>query len=301
MQYKKIIKKRSTRYKILSKLTWVPDNIMIRIQYRLKMGFWPDFNHPQRFTEKLQLYKISYHNPDMPLCVDKYDVRDYVKKKGLDSILNECYGVYENLEDIDWDKLPNQFVMKKTTGGGGLNVVIVVDKKSHDLNKLKQRVHNWTVPRKKVSGGREWAYDGIQKNRVIFEKLIVDDINKERGLDDYKIFCFKGKPFCVQVDSDRQREHHQNYYDTNWNSLGVHCSYSEGELQDKPQNFSAMLKIAGKLSEDFPFVRVDLYNVNGNVIFGELTFYPTSGYGKFHPDSFDFELGEQFDVSLFKN
>ena len=102
----------------------------------------------------------------------------------------------------------------------------------------------------------------------MFEKLIVDDINKELGLDDYKLFCLKGKPFCVQVDSNRQKDHHQYYYNTYWQLFGVHCSYSEGEPQENPQNFEAMLKIAGKLSEDFPFVRVDLYNVKGNVVFG---------------------------------
>ena len=132
--------------------------------------------------------------------------------------------------------------------------------------------------KKKVPGGREWAYSIIKNNRIIFEMLLEDPENND--LPDFKFFCFQGKVFCVQVDADRRDGHKQNYYDTEWNSLGVHCTYPEGPLVEKPKNFEMMLSIARKLSEDF-----------------ELTFYPTSGYGKFHPDSFDLQLGKQFDIS----
>ena len=298
MNYKKIFKNRKSRYKILKYLSWVPDGIMLRLQYRIKMGFWPDFKSPKRFTEKLQLYKMYYHNPVMPSCVDKYEVRSYVQKKGLGHILNECYGVFEQPEDIDWDKLPNQFVMKKTTGGGGLWVEIVKDKLTHDKERLLQLASVWTMPKKKkVPGGREWAYSIIKNNRIVFEMLLEDPENND--LPDFKFFCFQGKVFCVQVDADRRDGHKQNYYDTEWNSLGVHCTYPEGPLVEKPKNFEMMLSIASKLSEDFPFVRVDLYNIQGKIYFGELTFYPSSGYGKFHPDSFDLELGKAFDHRSF--
>ena len=118
-------------------------------------------------------------------------------------------------------------------------------------------------------------------------------------LIDYKFFCFQGKPYCVQVDSDRFIGHRQNYYDMEWQSLGVHCSYPEGDLKPKPKNFEEMKMVAAKLSEDFPHVRVDLYNIDGKIVFGELTFYPSSGYGHFHPDSFDFELGALMDINSF--
>ena len=114
------------------------------------------------------------------------------------------------------------------------------------------------------------------------------------GLTDYKFFCFDGMPYCVQVDTGRFEGHRQNYYDMQWQSLGIHCTYPEGEVQACPQNFDEMKQVATRLSADFPFVRVDLYNVNGKVYFGELTFYPSSGYGEFHPDVFDFELGKYF-------
>ena len=117
---------------------------------------------------------------------------------------------------------------------------------------------------------------------------------KTEGLTDYKFFCFDGKPFCVQVDSGRFESHHQNFYDMEWKSLGVHCTYPEGEGIDRPAGFEEMKRLASQLSKDFPFVRVDLYNVGGKIYFGELTFYPSSGYGKFKPETFDFEMGTRF-------
>ena len=133
MDYKKIIKSQQLRFRIMRLLKWVPDSIMLRIQYRIKMGFWPDFIHSKRFTEKLQLYKMRYRNPVMHQCVDKYEVRKFVESKGLGYILNELYGVYDKPEEIDFSTLPNLFVMKSTTGGGGQNVIIVKDKKKGEL------------------------------------------------------------------------------------------------------------------------------------------------------------------------
>ena len=302
MDYKTIIKNRYRRYLILKYLNWVPDSIMLRLQYRIKMGFWPDFKNPKRFTEKLQLYKMYYHNPIMPSCVDKYEVRDYVKKKGLGHILNECYGVYENPKDIDWDKLPNQFVMKRTTGGGGRSVEFVKNKFTHDKDRLIKLASVWTLPRgKNNASGREWAYNGIDKNRVVFEKLIIDDSNEDGSIEDYKFMCFNGKCRCLWIDKDRYFAHKRGFWDANLNYLeGYSSEYPplDSPLQ-LPDNICDMIKIAEKLSEDFPHARIDLYNVKGDIVFGEITFYSSSGYADFHPDSFDFYLGDSFDHSSF--
>ena len=281
------------RIKILGLLNWVPDSIMLRLQYRIKMGVWPDFKHPTRFTDKLQLYKMRYRNPVMTQCVDKYEVRKYVEGKGLGHILNELYGVYDSFGYIDFESIPDSFVVKSTTGGGGFNVIVVKDKNTCDWNKIGTKVNAWGDHRKgTISPGREWAYSGMGSARIVVEKYLEDA--KSEGLTDYKFFCFNGQPYCVQVDTGRFDGHHQNYYDMQWQSLGVHCTYPEGEPQGEPQNFGEMIQVAKQLSADFPFVRVDLYNVNGKVYFGELTFYPSSGYGKFHPDEFDFTLGSFF-------
>ena len=301
MDYKRIIKSRKRRSAILSKLGWIPDSIMLRLQYRIKMGFWPDFKHPQRLSEKLQLYKMHYRNPSMPRCVDKYDVREYVEGKGLHGILNRLYGVYDDVSEIQFDTLPDRFVMKSTTGGGGFNVLVVKDKNAIDRQEVKQKISSWCWKRaenQKTNSGREWAYLGIKKSRIIIEELLEDDSNPDGSINDYKFFCFKGKPYCVQVDRGRYEDHRQNYYDLDWKSLGVHCTYPEGPLVDQPIHFEEMKQVASKLSEEFPFVRVDLYNIQGKIYFGELTFYPSSGYGKFHPDSFDMELGAQFNTDF---
>ena len=297
MNYKKIISSQQLRFKILHLLDWVPDSVMLRIQYRMKMGFWPDIKHPKRFTEKLQLYKMHYRNPVMPQCVDKYEVRKYVESKGLGHILNELYGVYDSVEKIDFNSLPNKFVIKTTNGGGGLNVILVKDKLSCDYDNIRQKLSLWGVGKERTPrkpSGREWAYTGIKKSRVIVEELLEDSNNADGTIEDYKFFCFNGKPKCVQVDTGRFDGHRQNYYDMAWKSLGVHCTYPEGELQPAPQNFDEMKEVVTQLSEDFPFVRVDLYNIQGKIYFGELTFYPSSGYGKFHPDEFDYTLGNFF-------
>lgn len=290
MNYKKIIKSQSARFTILKALRWVPDSVMLRIQYRIKMGFWPDFKHPKRFTEKLQLYKMKYRNPVIHQCVDKYEVRKYVESKGLGYLLNELYGVYNYVEEIDFDSLPNEFVMKTTMGSGGQNVIIVRDKMHDDQEEILRHLKQWSSTRHiGALSGREWAYSSMQ-SRIIIEKILYC----KGGLIDYKFFCFNGKPYCVQVDSGRYARHYQNYYDMQWRSLGVHCTYPEGEGLAEPQNFGEMKQLAARLSEDFPFVRVDLYNIDGMVYFGELTFYPSSGYGRFHPDNFDIQLGGYF-------
>lgn len=296
MNYKRIIRSQQLRFKILEKLTWVPDTVMLRIQYCIKMGFWPNFKRPTRFTEKLQLYKMKYRNPVMPQCVDKYEVRKYVEEKGLGHILNELYGVYDSPDMIDFDNLPRQFVVKTTDGGGGLNVIVVKNKQEADLSKIREQLALWGAgqERKRTKpSGREWAYLGIKKRRIIIEKYLVDT-RMGGELSDYKFFCFNGKPLCVQFDTGRFGGHHQNYYDMQWQSLGVHCSYPEGELRPAPKNFEEMKRIAAQLSAEFPFVRVDLYNISGTIYFGELTFYPSSGYGKFYPDDFDKQLGSYF-------
>ena len=231
----------------------------------------------------------------MHQCVDKYEVRKYVESKGLGHILNELYGVYDRPEDIDFSTLPQQFVVKTTDGGGGLNVIVVKDKEAIDVNDIRGKLITWEAGKDKKdtkSSGREWAYTGIAKRRIVIEKYLEDNRNGE--LTVYKFFCFNGQPFCAQVDTGRFDGHHQNYYDMQWHSLGVHCTYPEGESQDEPLNFEEMKRVAAQLSADFPFVRVDFYNIGGIVYFGELTFYPSSGYEKFHPDEFDYQLGAMF-------
>ena len=298
MDYKKIIKSRKTRLKILELLGFIPDKYMIQFQYRVKTGRRLNLKHPQRYTEKIQWYKINYRNNLMIKCVDKYDVREYVKSKGVEEILLPCYGVYDSFEDIDWDRLPNQFVMKDTLGGGGVSIEIVKDKNKEDRNKLRKIGNNWTEKKAHIrNGGREWPYYSGKKHRIIIEKFIDAD-STQGGLIDYKFLCFNGKAELLYILSDRitGKGAECGFFDLNFNQLCVSES-DEPPLKrkiKKPDNYKKMVQIAEILAADFPCARIDLYNQNGQIIFGEITFFDSSGYMIFDPDDFDFKLGEKF-------
>lgn len=298
MNYKKIIRNQNTRFAILKALSWIPDSIMLPLQYRIKLGRWCSLKNPQRWTEKLQTYKMFYRNPVLHQCVDKYEVRKYVESKGCVDNLVKLYGVWDCASEIDFSKLPSSFVLKTTNGGGGEDVVLVRDK---DQTDLVEKVRFLDAKRvKEVNGGREWAYTGIKKPRIIAEELLVNTENPQAGVEDFKILCFNGQPWYVIVDKDRYINHKRNFYTTSWERVHVTTDHEQFETPyPKPKNFEEMMEVARKLSADFPFVRVDLYNIDGKIYFGELTFYPWTGYVQFSPDEFDFTLGKLMDCSSF--
>lgn len=297
MDYKKIFRSRNLRLHILRLLSFVPDKQMLKIQYRIKTGRRLNLKKPVRFTEKLQWYKLNYKNPIMIQCVDKYDVREYVKSKGLDNILIPCYGVYNSPDEINWDILPDQFVMKDTLGGGGTSVVIVKDKSSVDILELKKRAAEWVaIDAHKRDGGREWPYYSGKNHRIIIEQYL--DVEDCGGLIDYKFFCFNGKPSWVYVMADRNLGNGVGVgiYDAYFNRQNV-LRADERPLEreiEKPVTFELMKEISSILSAGFPEARIDLYEVNGEVKFGEITFFDGSGYMTFIPDSFDIEFGKVF-------
>lgn len=298
MDYKKIIKSQNARFAILKALSWVPDSVMLKLQYRIKLGRSCNLKNPKRWTEKLQLYKMYYRNPMLSQCVDKYAVRKYVESKGCADNLVQLYGVWDYATEIEFSRLPSSFVLKTTNGGGGEDVVLVRDKATCDL---KEKVSFLDCKREKeINAGREWAYTGISKPRIIAEELLVNRENPDAGVEDFKILCFNGQPYYIIVDKDRYIDHKRNFYTTSWERVNVTTDHEQFEIPyPKPLNFQEMLDVARKLSADFPFVRVDLYNIEGKIYFGELTFYPWAGYVQFLPDEFDFILGKLMNCSLF--
>lgn len=294
MDYKKIIKSQKTRIRILNMLRFLPTPFMLKLQYRIQLGRSLNLKNPKRYTEKIQWLKAYYKDPLMKTCVDKYDVRKYIERKGLGEILNECYGIYESIEEIDISKLPNKFVLKKTNGGGGLNIITCEDKNSFTLDRAI--LNDWLRPTPPRSLGREWAYDGL-KSRIIIEKYLDDPGNPYGGINDYKIQCFNGKAFIVIVDIGRYSNHRRNFYTTDWKRIPISSDHDNFEPDlEKPQNLDELIKISEILASDFPEVRVDLYNINGTIIFGELTFYPWSGYVQFKPDEADYKIGDMFSL-----
>lgn len=301
MNYKAIIRNRTTRVKLMQLLNFLPDKLVISIQYRIKTGRWIDWKNPSRFTEKLQLYKIqSKGNLLMAQCADKYDVRQYVTDRGLEDILVPLVGrgVFITPEEIDWDQLPERFVLKDTLGSGGNAVIVCTNKGAASKELIYQQCRKWVDCTYKHAG-REHVYDN-GKHRIIIEEYL-DTSSEEEGLVDYKFFCFNGVAKYLYVISCRTLGNgaEVGIYDLTFNLL-PYIRVDERKPShkvEKPVNYEQMIQVAEKLSIGFPEVRVDLFNVNGKIFFGEMTFFDGSGYMQYRPDEFDFELGSYFNLS----
>jgi hypothetical protein len=296
--YKKIIPSQSLRLKLLHFLSPIPDSIVIQFQYLIKTGRLANISCPKRYTEKIQWYKLNYRNPKIKECSDKFDVRRYVKDRGFESILNEVYALWVSNDEVELSSLPSGFMLKATHGSG--TNLLVIDKKNLDLDIVKSTIKNWFL-HDSACIGREWGYKDIVP-KVIAEKIIPRDLRGD--LPDYKFFCFDGKVYCLYVMRDYTDDHEKGelaFFDSGFRPLNVYRKDFKPLVSciSKPDNFDYMIEIAEALSAEFPHVRVDLYNIDGQVFFGEMTFYNASGYTVFDPDSFDLELGSRFHLKAF--
>lgn len=292
MDYKKIIKSKKIRFGILSLLRFIPDKAMLKLQYRIKSNRKLNLENPQRYTEKIQWYKLYYRDAKMAQCADKYQVREYVKSKGLEYILNDLYAVFESADDINLDNLPDKFILKLSNGSS--TNFVCKDKNSCSLSEIKKKFKEFDLQRKS-SAGREWVYSKA-KSVIVAERFLQDSTNLNGELCDYKILCFNGKPeYIICVCGRYTNQYHHVVYDSDWNKVDVKIGDSSSDTEyEKPKNFNEMMRIAKILSEDFPAARIDLYLIENKIYFGEITFFPWSGYMKFTPDSFDIELGRKF-------
>lgn len=301
MNYKRLFRSRETRLRILSLFNWIPDSIMLRLQYKIHTGRKLNIRNPKRFTEKIQLYKLCYHNPLMLRCTDKYEVRKVIEEMGFGDTLVPLIGIYNSLREIDYDKLPNQFVAKTSDGGGGNQVFVCRNKKDITKDDFLRTVIGWlTLPKPKKQAGREWAYENGQPRKILIEELLTD--GKHKDIPDYKFWCFHGKPKFCQVIGGRSEKETIDFFDMEWKHLpfrGLNKACDNAEiLPTRPSQFARMKELAELLSRAFPFVRVDLYEADGKVYFGELTFYPAGGYGHFTPDKYDYEIGSYLHLNL---
>lgn len=298
MNYKKIISSRKFRIMILHLLRFVPDRLMVPLQYRIHTGRKLKMDNPVRFTDKIQWYKLNYRNPDMLCCTDKYEVRKFVEKLGLKENLIPLIGVYDNPNTIDFNSLPNEFVVKTTDGGGGNQVLICRDKSSMEEKHFYNVIREWMRDSKGKSAGREWAYENGFPRRIIIERLLHQKTNFKE-LPDYKFYCFNGVPKYCQVVGNRHTLETIDFFDMNWRHMpftGLNPSptnviENSTSVIPKPDSLEIMTEIAAKLSSKFPFARIDLYDSSEGIFFGEITFYPASGYGHFSPDEWDIKLG----------
>ena len=277
---------------LLSKImSALPDKAFMKLFYWEAYRKFPDLDNPRTFDEKLQWYKLYYKDPLMTKLTDKYEVREYIEDKGLAGILNELYGVYNTAEEIDFFRLPKSFVLK-ATHGSSMNI-ICKDKENLDWEECRKLLNKWL----KINyyyDGRQWAYKNI-KPRLICEKYLENEEFNE--LIDYKFYCYSDKPEVLFVCTGRFSAEGLKYnaYDMNWNRIYAYKGKPGSDLKlEKPDNFKAMVDVAGKLCKGFPFIRVDLYSVKEKILFGELTFYPDNGRCPFTPDKYNYFFGDLF-------
>lgn len=273
---------------------WMPDEMFLKMIFPLKVGYKLDLKNPRTFNEKLQWLKLYDRKPEYTTMVDKYEVKKYVADKIGEEYIIPTLGVWDNPEDIDFDSLPNQFVLKTAHGGGGGGVVICKDKSKLNqiavIKKLKK-----SLSQDIYKSLREWPYKNVPR-RIIAEKYMEDANTKE--LRDYKFFCFNGDVKALFIAMERSTGDVKfDYFDSDFNHLDIVQSHPmSGKKIEKPLTFELMKKLASKLSVGIPHVRVDFYEINGKVYFGELTFTHHGGITPFHPEKWDKIFGDWLEL-----
>lgn len=251
-------------------LFYFPKKTVTKVRYRYVTGKKLNLKAPRDFNEKILYLMLNEFGRKESNCADKYLVRNYVKEKGLENILPELYGKYDSVDEIDFKSIPNEYVLKTNHGCGC--TIIKTENINIDLN-LAQRNLRKSMKENYAKETLEYQYEKI-KPCILCEEYLKE--NDKLMPTDYKIFCFNGKAYFLLVCGDRDSKVRTVYYDLNWHKINCTKKKQTGEFE-KPKNFAQMIKVAEKLSEDFKFVRVDLYNINGRIYFGELTFTPRGG------------------------
>lgn len=277
--------------KVLMKFSRViPDKVFINIKFFKFFGHFVDFKNPKTYNEKLQWLKIYNRDPLYNTFVDKYLVKEYVAKKIGEQYIIPLLGKWNSFDEIDFDKLPDQFVLKCNHDCGG--IVICRDKSSFDKVAAKKKLEEH-LKDNYYWQHREWPYKDV-KPCIFAEKYMVDESGYE--LKDYKWFCFDGEPKALYIAQDRENENEDtkfDFYDMAFNHLPIKNGHPNANaIKEKPKGFEEMYKLAQVLSKGIPHVRVDFYNINGKIYFGELTLFHMSGFVKFEPKEWDKIFGD---------
>ena len=279
-------------------LNFLSDKAYLKLMFKVRLGKKLNLKNPKSYNEKLQWLKLYDRNPEYVKIVDKFDVKTIIEQKIGEQYIIPTLGVWDSFDEIDFDTLPNQFVLKCTHDSGGL--VISKDKTTLDKVKAKEKIES-SLKTNYFWHGREWPYKNL-KPRIIAEKYMVDESGYE--LKDYKFFCFDGKVKALFIAKDRQKEGEEtkfDFFDENFN----HLPFTNGHPNStppffKPDKFKEMKEIAEKLSAGFAHIRVDLYNINGQIYFGELTLFHWSGMTPFEPEEWDYKFGSWIDLQNIK-
>ncbi len=296
---REILKNNETMVKIYDKFKQiyfehiVSDERLIKKQFIKRLGQELNIKNPIKFNEKLQWLKLNWYDPEAVKCADKYKVREIIKEKIGEEYLNEIIGIYESTKEINVDELPDKFVLKGTHGSG--YNIICTDKSKLDWEKEFKKMRRW-LRTNYYWTSREWPYKNI-KPRIICEKYLIDETGTD--LKDYKFMCFNGEPKIIQVISERRSSSYLiNHFDVEWNEIDIPRKTLRVNLYApaKPKYLKNMIEISKTLSKDIPFVRIDLYETGKSVYFGEMTFFPVSGFMDFKREKDDLLLGSWIEL-----
>ena len=264
----------------------MPDKLFIQWRFKKRVGYRLNLTNPQTFNEKLSYLKLYDHRDIYTTLADKYAVYDVIERQIGAKYLIPLLGVWDSFDSIDFDALPNQFVLKATHDSG--SYVICTDKQSFDIQKAKKKLEK-ALKRNYYMLSREWQYKNIPP-RIIAQKYMADE--KGKALKDYKVLCCNGKARVIHVNIDRFSDSRQDYYDTEWNKLDIVQDLPMSDIVlEKPALLPKMLELSEKLAQDYPVMRVDWYIGNNQLYFGELTLYEESGMYPFKNIEHDFLLG----------
>lgn len=275
---------------------FMSDIVYLKLRWFILNGYKLNLKTPLTFSEKIQWLKLYDRNPTYTKLVDKYEVKKFVSDVIGCQYVIPTLGVWDKFEDIDLDLLPDQFVLKTTNGSHTL--IICRDKKHFNKEMAGKKFRKWL----KINPYyiyREWAYKDV-KPRIIAEKYMKDDAMDE--LTDYKFFCFNGIVAYCQVIANRETNETIDFYDKNWihqDFVGLNAFQHAPNGHKTPVKYYDMIQIAEKLSKGIPFVRVDLYSINDQVYFGEMTFYPAAGEGRFRPERWNKRIGDLIELPNF--
>ena len=265
-------------------------------------GYYFDLYNPRSFTEKIHTYKLLYDDPAMSGIVDKYQFKDYVKRKlGSDKYVAKAYGIFDSTRQIEdvWDNLPNELVLKSTICGDGNNIIFIEDKDATPFGKIREDIEKCFDAKNTLLNGFARAYYPL-KPRLLAEEYIRE---LSGGLQDYKFYCFNGDVEFVYTtsrlfdskDNPSEADYPRTFFDLEWKKLPITLGdHPTADGLGKPKHFEEMIEIAKELSKGFPFVRIDFYDMADNPLLGEMTFYPAGGWKPLKPIDFDKELGDKF-------
>ena len=266
------------------------DRLYLRLFYFFQMGQVLHLKKPRKFTEKIQWLKLYDRKTEYTMMVDKILVKEYVSQKLSKDIVVPLLAVYDSVQDIDIEKLPNQFVLKTNHSGGNTGVVVCKNRAEFNFEEAKSKLRSSLAGCSGYNVYLEWPYKDVER-KIFAEEYLEDETG---GLMDYKFMCFNGEPKFVHICPDRNTggQIHFDYYDLEWNKLPFTIEHPNSDvIVPQPKSFNKMLEYAKILSAGIPLSRIDFYEVKGKPYFGEITFYPYSGLEKFDKEEWNLKLG----------